>query len=88
MLTFVSPCLASSSPHLLLLASSSPRLLQLVDEDALAAALHSGHIAAAGLDVHRKEPFKMGDVSSGALATAPNLVCTSTRLMHLSIWFH
>ena len=67
MFTFVSPRLASSSP----------RLPQLVDEDALAAALHAGHIAAAGLDVHRKEPFKMGDASSGALATAPNLVCTS-----------
>ena len=45
---------------------------ELVDETALAAALASGHLAAAALDVHATEPFARG---SGPLGEAPNLFC-------------
>ena len=45
---------------------------ELIDEEALAAALRSGHFAAAALDVHRNEPY---DRSVGPLASAPNLFC-------------
>jgi D-3-phosphoglycerate dehydrogenase len=44
----------------------------LVDEAALAAALRSKHLAAAGLDVFREEPL----VASNPLRDAPNLVMT------------
>ena len=50
---------------------------ELIDETALAAALRSGHLAAAALDVHRAEPYHRGNAAqSGALAHAPNLFCT------------
>lgn len=45
---------------------------ELVDEVALAAALASGQVAAAALDVHASEPFEKG---SGPLGSAPNLYC-------------
>ena len=44
----------------------------LVDEAALAAALHSGHIAGAGLDVFWEEPVK----ASNVLLSAPNTIVT------------
>lgn len=44
----------------------------LIDEDALAAALHSGHIAGAALDVYAQEPLPAGS----ALRQAPNLLLT------------
>jgi len=44
----------------------------LVDEDALASALHSGHIAGAGLDVFWDEPVK----ASNPLLGAPNTIVT------------
>ena len=46
---------------------------ELVDEAALAAALCSGRLAAAALDVHCHEPYVRGE---GPLADAPNLYCT------------
>ena len=50
---------------------------ELIDEPALAAALRSGHLAAAALDVHRTEPYHRGNAAhSGELASAPNLFCT------------
>ena len=42
----------------------------IVDEDALAAALHSGHIAGAGLDATATEPLPQ----DSPLWTAPNLL--------------
>jgi len=36
----------------------------LIDENALADALESGHVSAAGLDVHMKEPFVSGRLSA------------------------
>ena len=44
----------------------------LIDEDALAEALHSGHVAAAALDVFEKEPLP----AESSLRDAPNLVLT------------
>ena len=44
----------------------------LVDEDALAGALHSGHIAGAGLDVFWEEPVK----AANPLLAAPNTIVT------------
>jgi D-3-phosphoglycerate dehydrogenase len=44
----------------------------LVEEEALAAALRSGHVAGAGLDVFREEPL----VPSNPLLGAPNVVMT------------
>ena len=44
----------------------------LVDEDALVAALHSGHIAGAALDVTEIEPLPL----SSALLDAPNVILT------------
>jgi D-3-phosphoglycerate dehydrogenase len=41
----------------------------IVDQDALVAALHSGHLAAAGLDVIRQEPPDMND----PILSAPNV---------------
>ena len=46
----------------------------LIDEQALADALHSGHIRAAALDVHEHEPDNV--FASGALMAAPNLIAT------------
>ena len=46
---------------------------ELVDETVLAAALCSGRLAAAALDVHCHEPYVRGE---GPLADAPNLYCT------------
>ncbi len=46
---------------------------ELVDEEALADALCSGHVAAAALDVHAIEPYARG---RGPLGAAPNLFCT------------
>ncbi|KAL8768652.1 MAG: hypothetical protein Q9209_005211 [Squamulea sp. 1 TL-2023] len=43
----------------------------LVDEDALANALESGHLAAAGLDVHASEPHV-----NGRMASMPNVTMT------------
>ena len=54
-------------------SSSTSARGELVDETALAAALGSGHLAAAALDVHASEPFRAGE---GPLAGAPNLHCT------------
>ncbi|XP_062502445.1 C-terminal-binding protein-like [Corticium candelabrum] len=45
----------------------------LIDENALAEALKSGHVAAAALDVQEKEPF---DSKSSSLGQAPNVICT------------
>ena len=52
---------------------------ELVEEAALAAALRSGHVAAAALDVHWSEPFVKG---IGPLTSAPNVWCTPH-----SAWF-
>lgn len=46
---------------------------ELVDEEALCAALHSGQLGAAALDVHWSEPWARREV--GSLAGAPNLFC-------------
>jgi phosphoglycerate dehydrogenase-like enzyme len=46
---------------------------ELVDEEALAEALSSGHLAGAALDVHWSEPFLKGQ---GPLGDVPNLLCT------------
>ena len=46
----------------------------LIDEEALCRALKDGHIAAAALDVHEKEPFTF--TPDQPLHDAPNLLCT------------
>ena len=46
---------------------------ELIDEEALADALRSGHLAGAGLDVHWGEPFIKGQ---GPIGDVPNLICT------------
>lgn len=46
---------------------------ELVDEEDLAEALTSGHLAGAALDVHWGEPFLKGQ---GPLGEVPNLLCT------------
>ncbi len=46
----------------------------LIDEEALARALKDGHIGAAALDVHEKEPFTL--TPNQPLHDAPNLLCT------------
>lgn len=48
----------------------------LVDLDALADALHSGHIAGAAIDVFPDEPKKQGDPFNNVLQGIPNVVLT------------
>lgn len=47
----------------------------LIDEEGLAKCLKDGHIAAAALDVHEKEPFTFAETDQ-PLHDAPNLLCT------------
>ena len=61
--------LARMKPGAILLNTARGRL---IDEEALAKALHSGHITAAGLDVFSKEPLPPGS----PLLTAPNCLIT------------
>ena len=52
---------------------------ELIDDNALAEALHSGKVGAASLDVHWNEPFLTmdhEDHSKHVLADCPNLTCT------------
>lgn len=51
---------------------------EIVDQSALAAALHSGHLAAAALDVTTPEPLPVDD----ALLRAPNLIVVPHRIGH------
>lgn len=48
----------------------------LVDYDALADALHSGHIAGAAVDVFPDEPKKAGDPFESVLQNIPNVILT------------